>query len=352
MILTALRILFLFLGVSITTFFLLSPEQFDGKVVGIGFAGSLMITLLVIYIDIRVPREHKIATFSGVLLGLIAGLVFAFALSFVVDLIAILIKDQFSGGNDLVNKQMIDLATKGMKLFIGLITCYIGISVVLQTKDDFRFVIPYIEFTKQLRGSRPTVLDTSVIIDGRIVAIAKTHILQGTLIVPDFVIDELQAIADSSDNLKRARGRRGLDILKTLQDDSHLDLRITKEEALGQGVDQKLVALSAELKARLMTNDFNLNKAASLRHIPVININELAQAVKPVVLCGETLQVKIIKQGEGPRQGVAYLDDGTMVVTEGARDKVGQSLEVTITKTLQTTAGKMIFAKVVDDNAS
>ena len=216
----------------------------------------------------------------------------------------------------------------------------------MQTKDDFRFVIPYVEFTKQLRGAMPTLLDTSVIVDGRVVDIAKTHILQGTVIVPQFVINEHQQIADSQDKLKRARGRRGLDILKSLQDDVLVDLRIVDQDASGEGVDQKLVNLAQELKARLMTNDFNLNKAASLKQIEVINLNELAQSLRPVALPGEGLKVRIVKRGEGANQGVGYLEDGTMVVVEGARDRLDETVTVEITRTLQNAAGKMIFAKI------
>ncbi len=340
MILKALRILFLFLGVSITLFFLLSADRFGEGVVALFFGISIAVTLLVIYIDIKVKQEHKIATFSGVLLGMMAGLLFAYAMSFVVDLAGLFLEN-----NKGIDESLLRLGKDGVKLFIGLVTCYIGISVVLQTKDDFRFVIPYVEFTKQLRGAMPTLLDTSVIIDGRVVDIARTHILQGTVIVPQFVIDELQQIADSQDKLKRARGRRGLDILKLLQDDGLVDLRIVDQDASGNGVDQKLVSLSLELKARLMTNDFNLNKAASLKQIEVINLNELAQALRPVALPGEGMRVKIVKKGEGPNQGVGYLEDGTMVVVEGGRDKVDQMLPITITSTLQTSAGKMIFAK-------
>ena len=350
MILTVIRGMFLFLAVCVTTFFLLSMDKYGPGVVGVGYALSICTALFVIYIDMRVDREHKIATFSGVLLGMLAGLLFAYALSFVVDLIGLMAAEQFhkemADPENPLDQSVIDLGVQGAKLFIGLVTCYIGVSVVMQTKDDFRFAIPYVEFTKQLRGSMPTLLDSSVIVDGRIVDIAQTHVLQGTVIVPQFVVNELQLIADSEDKLKRARGRRGLDILKALQDDSLVDLRIEEKDVPGNGVDQKLVSLAVEMQARLMTNDFNLNKAATLKQIQVINLNDLAQAMRPVALPGEEMRVKIVKNGEGQEQGVGYLDDGTMVVVEGARDKIDQTLTITITSTLQTSAGKMIFAKV------
>src|SRR5690606_26446592 len=224
--------------------------------------------------------------------------------------------------------------------------CYISISMVLQTKDDFRFVIPYVEFAKELRGSRPTLLDTSVVIDGRIVDIIQTRIVQGTLIVPRFVLNELQLIADSSDKIRRTRGRRGLEILQKLQENQTVDVRIQDVDVEGTGVDQKLVALAQQTQARIMTNDYNLNKIATLRGVEVINLNDLAKALRPVVLPGEPMTVKVIKPGESPTQAVGYLDDGTMVVVENGRPHLGQEVEIVVTSTLQTSAGRMIFGKL------
>src|SRR5699024_10663951 len=157
------------------------------------------------------------------------------------------------------------------KVIIGLITCYLGISMVLQTKDDFRFVIPYVEFSKKFRGTRPTLLDTSAIIDGRVFDISKTHILQGMLIVPRFVLEELQNIADSKDKLRRARGRRGIDILQKLESDKNISISIQEHEVEGSDVDQKLINLATSMPAKLMTTDFNLNKIATLRGLEVVN---------------------------------------------------------------------------------
>jgi uncharacterized protein YacL len=218
-------------------------------------------------------------------------------------------------------------------------------SLVLQTKDDFRFVIPYVEFAKQIRGNRPILLDTSVIIDGRILELMDTKIFQGGLVVPKFVLNELQTVADSADKLRRARGRRGLDILQKIRERKDADVAIDESEVEGAGVDQKLVALAQQINARLMTNDFNLNKTATLRGVDVINLNDLAKAMRPVVLPGETMHVKIVKTGEGPGQGVGYLDDGTMVVVENARQSQGHDVELIVTSTLQTSAGKMIFGR-------
>jgi len=190
------------------------------------------------------------------------------------------------------------------------------------------------------------ILDTSVIIDGRIADICKTGFIEGTLVIPEFVLEELQHIADSSDLLKRNRGRRGLDILNKIQ--KELDVRVLiYEEAVEEAgeVDSKLVKLAKAMRGKVVTNDFNLNKVCELQGVSVLNINDLANAVKPVVLPGEEIVVQVIKDGKEHGQGVAYLDDGTMIVVEGGRDYIGTTMEVLVTSVLQTSAGRMIFAK-------
>ncbi|MEW6002038.1 MAG: PIN domain-containing protein [Nitrospirota bacterium] len=190
------------------------------------------------------------------------------------------------------------------------------------------------------------ILDTSVIIDGRIVDVCESGFLEGVFILPQFILQELQHIADSPDSLKRARGRRGLDILHRLQKISHITVRIVEEDFPKlKEVDTKLVALAKLLNAKVITNDFNLNKVAELQGVSVLNINELANALKPVVLPGETMKVFILKEGKEYNQGVAYLDDGTMVVVENGRRLIGKNADVTVTSVLQTTAGRMIFSK-------
>ena len=202
--------------------------------------------------------------------------------------------------------------------------CYICISLLMQTRDDFRFIIPYIEFSKEVKGRRPYILDTSVVIDGRIADVVETDALDSQLVMPRFAITELQAIADSSDRLRRSRGRRGLDILNRLRNNPEVDLKIYDRdlpEFAGQPVDLKLVGLAKHLEGKLITNDYNLNKVARLHGVGVINLNDLANALKPVFLPGEHIEVRIVKAGEEPGQGVGYLDDGTMVVVEGGRDQ-------------------------------
>jgi len=194
------------------------------------------------------------------------------------------------------------------------------------------------------------LLDTSVIIDGRISDITETGFIEGEFIVPQFILHELQHIADSPDSLKRARGRRGLDILHRMQKMTQIDIQITEEDFPKiREVDAKLVALAKKIDAKVITNDFNLNKVAELQGVQVLNINELANAIKPVVLPGESLRVFIIKEGKEQNQGVAYLEDGTMVVVDNGRRLIGKNIDVTVTSVLQTTAGRMIFTKTRED---
>ena len=220
----------------------------------------------------------------------------------------------------------------------------------LQTKDDFRFIIPYVEFSKEIKGARPLVLDTSVIIDGRIADVAETKVIDQQFVIPRFVLQELQSIADSSDKLRRNRGRRGLDILNRLQKSPGIEVRIHDAEipelAGIREVDQRLVVLAKHLGGKVVTNDYNLNKIARLQGVEVINLNDLANAMKPIVLPGEGLTVKLLKRGEEQGQGIGYLDDGTMVVAEQGAYHLGETLKLTVTSVLQTSAGRMIFGRI------
>lgn len=237
-----------------------------------------------------------------------------------------------------------------LRLALATVVCYSCISILLQTKDDFRFIIPYVEFAKEVKGLKPYVLDTSVVIDGRIADVVETRVIDNQLIMPQFVIAELQAIADSNDKMKRNRGRRGLDILNRLRSDPKVDLMIYDRELpefAGQPVDQKLVLLAKNLDGKVVTNDYNLNKVAKLHNVGVINLNDIANSLKPVFLPGEAIDVRIVKAGEEAGQGVGYLEDGTMVVIEGGRDHVGEQVAATVTSVLQTSAGRMVFGRYI-----
>lgn len=238
-----------------------------------------------------------------------------------------------------------------LPIILGVILGYLGLMVGLRKTDDLPEA-----FSRTQRGNlksrtvdtdaSPKILDTSVIIDGRISDITKSGFLEGDLIVPGFVLEELQHIADSSDVLKRNRGRRGLDILNKIQKEPYSHVRIVEEDYADiNEVDTKLVKLARDMGGKVVTNDYNLNKVCELQGVPVLNINELANAVKPVVLPGEELKVQVIKDGKEQGQGVGYLDDGTMIVVDGGRRYIGQTVAVLVTSVLQTAAGRMIFAK-------
>lgn len=228
---------------------------------------------------------------------------------------------------------------------------YLCVTLLLQTRDDFRFIIPYVEFARDLKSGRPLLVDSSSLIDGRICEVVETQILESQLVVPDFILAEVQDIADSSEKNRRIRGRRGLEVLATLQHSPRVDVRVheTKkgEFRAMMTVDQKLVELAKTLRAGVITNDFNLNKVASVQDITVINLNDVANALRPQFLPGERLRIQIAKEGEGQGQGVGYLDDGTMVVCEGSSHMIGKEINTIVTRVLQSSAGRMIFAKSV-----
>ncbi len=237
-----------------------------------------------------------------------------------------------------------------LSLAVTLVMAYLGVTFMMNRKDDFPFI--YSQLSKrtppvpEIKASPVKVLDTSVIIDGRIMDICKTGFIEGEIIVSGFVLEELRHIADSSDLLKRNRGRRGLDILNKMQKELNIVVKIVNNDYDDIAeVDSKLVKLAQDLNGMILTNDFNLNKVCELQGVVVLNINELANAVKPVVLPGEEMSAHIIKDGKEAGQGVAYLDDGTMIVVEGGKRYIGDTIEVLVTSVLQTAAGRMIFAK-------
>ena len=223
---------------------------------------------------------------------------------------------------------------------------YLGWSAMSRRKGQFS--MPVTGGHGKAHGSaRPKLLDTSVIIDGRIAEICDTGIIEGEIIVPSFVLRELQHIADSSDGLKRNRGRRGLDILKGMQDKKSVPITVVSTDYKEvDEVDAKLILMASELGGVVVTNDYNLNKVAAVRKVPVLNINELANALKPIALPGEEMSVFVVKEGKEAGQGIGYMDDGTMIVIENGRRLVGETVSVTVTSVLQTSAGRMIFAKV------
>lgn len=248
-----------------------------------------------------------------------------------------------------------------ISIILYMLLGYLGIKIATRKKDDmavnFKKINSKIKNSKTLKSDvYPKVLDTSVIIDGRITDICKTGFIEGPLVIPEFVLQELRHIADSSDALKRNRGRRGLDILNMLQKEDNIEVIIeSKDYGDNIEVDIKLLKLAEEINGKVITNDYNLNKVAEFQGVTVLNINELANSVKPVVLPGEEMNITIVKDGKESNQGLAYLDDGTMIVVEGGKKCIGDTVNVTVTSVLQTSAGRMIFAKlkaVINENVS
>ncbi|MFA9398812.1 MAG: PIN/TRAM domain-containing protein [Clostridiaceae bacterium] len=243
-------------------------------------------------------------------------------------------------------------------VIVAISMAVLGADIAIRRKEEFTSFIQNISLkrtssTKDKKSKNqsgdPKVLDTSVIIDGRIFDICQTGFIEGSLIIPTFVLEELRHIADSSDSLKRNRGRRGLDILNKIQKELNIDVQIYEKDFKDiKEVDSKLLKLAQVLNGKVITNDYNLNKVAEFQGVPVLNINELANAVKPVVLPGEEMKIQIVKDGKESGQGIAYLDDGTMIVVEGGRKHIGDVLDVLVTSVLQTAAGRMIFAKPKD----
>lgn len=287
----------------------------------------------IIGLDSATPRK-RIDIISCVYFGILIGL-------FLTNVVGVII-------DPLMTQFQATEYVYAMRLVFGTMLCYFCVSMLVQTRDDFRFIIPYVEFSKEVKGVKPYLLDTSVVIDGRIADLVETGVFDNTLVMPRFVLSELQAIADSSDKMRRSRGRRGLDILNRLRTGDSVELRIHDRETpemARQPVDMKLVLLAKHLSGKVVTGDYNLNKVAKIHGVAVINLNDVANSLKPVFLPGEHLDVRIVKPGEEQGQGVGYLDDGTMIVVEGGREHVNNSVRIAVTSVLQTSAGRMIFGK-------
>ncbi len=294
-----------------------------GTMVGVALAG------LVIALEYSM-RRISVRGLSAAVFGLLFGL-----------LIARLI----SGSLDIV--PMDEAVKAGLRLGTLLIFSYLGMIMAMRGRDEFNVVIPYVKFVRQDQRGDLIVLDTSVIIDGRIADIITTRFIEGSFVVPRFVLTELQQIADSSEPLKRNRGRRGLDVLNKIRKNPNVAVKV-HDEAFPDvpDVDAKLVKLAQVLDAKILTNDYNLNKIAELQGVKVLNINDLANSLRPVVLPGEAMEVRLVREGKEYNQAVAYMGDGTMVVVENGRSMVGQTVRATVTSVLQTSAGRMVFAKL------
>lgn len=320
-----IRVFFLVLSVVVG---LLIGNVYNRELLGILVA--LLGASVLIMLEVTMKRV-SVRGLSSVVFGLLFGVIMA---KLVADTIALI-----PFGEALLSS---------IRVILTLIFSYLGAVIALRGKDEFNLIIPYVRFRRTDLKDGVVVVDTSAIIDGRAFDIYRTHFLAGRLVVPRFVLHELQRLADSEDDLKRQRGRRGLEILRVMQKDQAIDVRIHEDDLGGEegGVDLKLVKLSKLMEARLCTTDFNLGRMAALQGVDVVNVNDLVHAVKPVVFAGEGLDVQIVKDGKEENQGIGYLEDGTMVVVTEGRKLLGQKVKVIVTSVLQTQAGRMIFAKV------
>lgn len=328
-----------FLGVNIGKSTAQTPELTGFLFCMAGILFGLILTPYFTTRPVRLIRRTLLSVSTQTLVtglaGLVVGLIIAALLTFPISLLP----DPFG---------------KVLPFVAVILLGYLGIAIFVMRQTD---IFSLFRFSPERTGDatststqptyRTVLLDTSVIIDGRIADIARTGFLVGTLLIPRFVLNELQFIADSSDNLRRQRGRRGIEVISQLQKDTSTPLRISDMDVEGvREVDDKLVVLARQLKCPILTNDYNLNRIAELQGVSVLNVNELANAVKLVFLPGESIEVNVIQEGKESGQGVGYLDDGTMVVVEDGRNHLNKKINVTVTKVLQTAAGRMIFARL------
>ena len=302
---------------------LINGSPVAGVIVGVASAS------LLIGIEMTL-RQVSVRGLSSMVFGLLLGI---FMANMVSDILALL--------------PLGEVLMPILRVILTLVFSYLGAVMALRGKDEFNLIIPYVRFKRQELKEGVVLLDTSAIIDGRVADIFKTGFLSGRLVVPRFVLHELQRLADSDDDTKRQRGRRGLELLKNMQKDAAADVRIHEDELTGpEGVDLKLVKLAKMMDARIFTTDFNLSRMASLQGIEMLNIHDLINAAKPMVFAGEEIEVRLLKEGKEPNQAVGYLEDGTMVVVSDGRRSLGQNVRVQVTSALQTQAGRMIFAKL------
>ncbi len=340
MLLIILRILYAFVCAGVIAS-LVSSNSATGVIAeypAISFFLLMGATQLVTLGDILIRRK-RIEVISAIYFGLLVGMLISTLLIQALDPV-------MDGAGTFVKGVVAGIITT--------VISYVCISLLLQTKNDFRFVIPYVEFAKEVKGGKPLIIDSSALIDGRIADVVETKILGSQMIVPGFILKEVQDIADSSDKNRRIRGRRGLDVLKKLQNSPNAEISVyetDKADYKGLSVDQSLVALAKQQDGIVVTNDFNLNKVASVQGVDVINLNDVANSLKPRYLPGDSLRIKIIKEGESHGQGVGYLDDGTMVVCEAAANLQGKDIDVVVTSVLQSSAGRMIFGKQAEGDS-
>ncbi len=335
MALIVLRAIFVAVSVGIAVLIITSPLMRDAPawVPWAVLLGMLALPLTAIAIDSSLRRKD-VTVITAIYFGLLVGVFLAYIATLALAPILPTTPNH--------------PVTRWLPLILGMLLCYVSTSLLLQTRDDFRFLIPYVEFARDVKGLRPNILDSSAIVDGRVADLAETGLFQSRFVVPSFVMDELQAAAESSDRQRRLRGRRGLDVLARLRENKSVDIEVlapVDEADADSSEEQRVVAMARRLGGRLITNDQNFVKIAGVRSVQAVNINDVAVSLKPAFVPGDLLEVRLVKPGEGAGQGVGYLDDGTMVVVEGGREQIGRLVHASVTSTLQTSAGRLVFAR-------
>ena len=295
--------------------------------------GMVVLPLTVIGLDGMIRRKD-LTTITAVYFGLLIGVFVTY-----VTLLAL---------QPILPLSPNDPLHSWLPLVLGSVLCYLCTSLLIQTRDDFRFLIPYVEFARDVRGLRPNVLDSTAIVDGRIADLAEAGVFESRFVVPSSVLDELQAAAESNDRQQRTRGRRGLDVLARLRENDAVDIDVItpRQESHDElAMETRVVDLARELGGRVVTIDASAAKLAGVRSVPVINVNDVALALKPTFMPGDAVSVRLVKAGEEPDQGIGYLEDGTMVVVENGREQIGRTVRAHVTSTLQTSAGRLVFAR-------
>jgi len=295
--------------------------------------GMVVLPLTVIGLDGMIRRKD-LTTITAVYFGLLVGVFVTY-----VTLLAL---------QPILPLSPNDPLHSWLPLVLGSVLCYLCTSLLIQTRDDFRFLIPYVEFARDVRGLRPNVLDSTAIVDGRIADLAEAGVFESRFVVPSFVLDELQAAAESNDRQQRTRGRRGLDVLARLRENDAVDIDVItprQESHDDLAMETRVVDLARELGGRVVTIDASAAKLAGVRSVPAINVNDVALALKPTFMPGDAVSVRLVKAGEEPDQGIGYLEDGTMVVVENGREQIGRTVRAHVTSTLQTSAGRLVFAR-------
>ena len=342
LLLSALRAVFIVLVVATVALTLSSAPDSVQYFPLESIAGTLIAALaaaaLVVSADIMTPKKD-LASVLAIYLGISFGLVASLGLAALIDIIAE--AWELSDGQTLVYLGLI----KGIG---GLSLIYLSVSIVLSTKDDFRLVIPYVQFEKRTRGVVPLLIDTSVLIDGRLLDLARIGMIDAPVILPRYVIDELQALSDSDDRLKRERGRRGLDAVRELQE-AYPETKLMDVQPSTEGVDRRLIETAGLEGYRILTTDMGLTKIARIQGLEVLNLNEVSRAIRGTVTPGALIETEIVRAGESKGQGIAYLPDGAMIVVENAEQAIGTTCEIEITNTIQRAGGKLIFGKLRAD---